>query len=152
MLVQVRGEGADEQAIGEMWRVLRPGGILFARGAAYGWMRSGHDEALDTQRRYSLGELRGKLARAGFKVTRATYANGTLLPAAVLRRLLLKPLGLADRGSDVKPLPPGMEWLNRALTTALEAEARLLRRPGTNLPAGLSAVCVAEKPRGPRSL
>jgi SAM-dependent methyltransferase len=146
VLVQLPGEGSDETAMREMFRVLRPGGVAFVRGAAYAWMRSGHDEALGTQRRYGLGQLTERMTRAGFRVRRATYANSLLLPAAMLRRLVLKRLGLADSGSDVKPLPPSLAWLNRALTSALNAEARLLKLPGANLPAGLSAVCVAEKP------
>jgi ubiquinone/menaquinone biosynthesis C-methylase UbiE len=147
VLVQIPGEGADEVALGEMRRVLRPGGVAFVRVAAYAWMRSGHDEALGTQRRYGLGEISAKVERAGFRVLRATYANGALLPVAAVRRLLLKRLGLAERGSDVKPLPPNLQWLNRALANVLRAEARLLRRPGAKIPAGLSAICVAEKTR-----
>ncbi len=147
VLVQLPGEGSDETAMREMFRVLRPGGVAFVRAAAYAWMRSGHDEALGTQRRYSLGRLTGGMTRAGFRVRRATYANSLLLPAAVLRRLVLKRLGLADSGSDVKPLPPSLAWLNRSLAAALGAEARLLNSPGAKLPAGLSTVCVAEKPR-----
>jgi hypothetical protein len=63
-------------------------------------------QALDTQRRYTLTELSGKLERMGFRVLRQTYANTCLFPVAALRRLVLKRLGLADSGSDVKPLPP----------------------------------------------
>jgi SAM-dependent methyltransferase len=145
VLVQLQGEGSDESAMREMSRVLRPGGVAFVRAAAYEWMRSGHDEALGTQRRYTLAQLVGRMEGAGFRVRRATYANALLLPAAVLRRLVLKRLGLADGGSDVRPLPQGLGWLNRVLTSALAAEASLLRRPGASLPAGLSAICVAEK-------
>jgi SAM-dependent methyltransferase len=147
VLVQLPGEGADERAMREMFRVLRPGGLAFVRAAAYEWMKSGHDAALQTQRRYGLGELRRRLERAGLRTLRATYANSLLLPVAAVRRLLLKPVGLADRGSDVRPLPAGMDWLNRALTRVLLNEARLLARPGARLPAGLSAICVVEKPR-----
>ena len=143
VLVQLPGEGSDELAMREMFRVLRPGGVAFVRAAAYEWMRSGHDEALNTQRRYTLPQLVGRMERAGFRVRRATYANSLLLPAAVVRRLLLKRLGLADRGSDVRP--PGSERLNRALASALKAEASILKRPDAKLPAGLSALCVAQK-------
>lgn len=145
VLVQLPGEGSDEVAMREMFRVLRPGGVAFVRVAAYEWMRSGHDEALDTQRRYTLAQLVERMERAGFIVRRATYANTLLLPAAVLRRLVLKRLGLADGGSDVKPLSHGLGWLNRLFASALAAEASLLRRNGAKLPAGLSVICVAEK-------
>lgn len=146
VLVQIPGEGTDDQSISEMWRVLKPGGIAFVRGPAYRWMRSGHDEALDTQRRYTLGELRAKLERVGFKVLRSTYANSLLFPAVAVRRLVFKPLGLADSGSDVKPLPPRLEWLNRLLTKFLLWEAKFLRNPNARLPAGLSVICIVQKP------
>ncbi len=148
VLVQLPGETSDLRAMREMHRVLRPGGIAFVRAAAYGWLRSGHDEALGTQRRYHRGELAGKMENAGFNILRATYANSLLLPVAVVRRLLLKPIGLADPGSDVKPLSPGLQWLNRALAEVLRCEAHLLKHSRLNLLAGLSVICVAEKPRG----
>ncbi|MCA1591176.1 MAG: class I SAM-dependent methyltransferase [Acidobacteria bacterium] len=147
VLVQVPGEGADETAMREMFRVLRGGGVAFVRVAAYDWMRSSHDEALNTQRRYLLGALSQKMRGVGFNVLRATYANSFLFPVAAMRRLVLKRLGLAGGGSDVKPLAPNLRWLNRALTGALATEARLLKLPGARLPAGLSAICIAQKPR-----
>lgn len=148
VLVQIPGAGEDERAMSEMLRVLKPGGIAFVRVAAYEWMRSGHDEALGTHRRYSLDLLVERMRRAGFHVLRATYANSLLLPIAALRRLVLKRIGFADKGSDVKPLAPGLQWLNRTLAGALYAEARILKRPASRLGAGLSAICIAEKPRG----
>ena len=143
--MQLPGEGADEAAIREMHRVLRPGGVAFVRVAAYEWMRSGHDDALGTQRRYTLRALTDRMESAGFSIVRATYANALLLPAAALRRLVLKRVGLADSGSDVKPLPPKLEWLNRVLASALVSEARILRNPRASLPAGLSIICIGRK-------
>lgn len=146
VLVQLPGEKADEQALREMYRVLRSGGLAFVRVAAYEWMRSGHDEALGTERRYNLEMLRRRMEAAGFRVLRATYANNLLLPLAAVNRLVLKRIGLTDHGSDVKPLAPQLQWLNGALKFALTSEARWMKRPGGKLYAGLSAICIAEKP------
>ncbi len=144
VLEQLRA-AEDEQALREMYRVLQPGGTAFVRVPAYEWMKSGHDFALHSQHRYTLRELRLKLMQVGFTIQRATYANSVLLPIAAVRRLALKPLGLAEAGSDVKPLPASWQWLNESLARVLRAEASWLRaRP---LLCGLSAICVAEKPR-----
>ncbi len=147
VLEQLR-ETEDRQALSEMYRVLRPGGIAFVRVPAYEWMKSGHDAALHSQHRYSLVEVQAKLARAGFTIRRATYANSLLLPVAAVRRLVLKRLGLVDEGSDVKPLPRQLQWLNAWLEQALRLEANWLRHSGRSLPYGLSAICVVEKSPG----
>lgn len=145
VLVQIPGENADEKAIREMFRVLKPKGTAFVRVAAYTWMRSGHDEALNSQRRYNLAEISQKLEKGGFTVLRKTYANTLPFPLAIVRRLVLKPIGLAEKGSDVKLLPDSLNWLNRILTRALLFEAEFLKRPNASLPFGLSAICVARK-------
>lgn len=149
VLPQLPASGADEGALGEMARVLKPGGIIFVRAAAYEWMRSGHDQALQTYQRYQLGTLRERIERAGFRILRTTYANSLLLPMIVTRRLLLKPLGLVDHGSDVKPLGAQLQWLNNFMKGALMQEAQWLQKPSFQLAAGLSAICIAEKLREP---
>jgi ubiquinone/menaquinone biosynthesis C-methylase UbiE len=148
VLPQLPLVGADAEALGEMARVLKPGGIIFARAAAYPWLRSGHDEALQTHQRYYLGTFCERIERAGFRVLRATYANSLLLPIVISRRLVLKRLRLVDHGSDVKPFPPGLQWLNSALKLALLSEALWLKNLRLQLPAGLSAICVARKAGG----
>lgn len=147
VIVQLPEEGADERAVREMYRVLAPGGVAFVRAAAYEWMRSGHDVALNTHRRYRLNELRCLLEGAGFRVIRATYANSFLLPIAALHRLVLKPLGLTQSGSDVSPLPAGLRWMNSILQGLLRCEAAWLKFSSMSLPAGLSAICIVQKPK-----
>lgn len=144
VLVQLPGKSSDVIALREMHRVLRPGGVAFVRVPAYRWMMSGHDKALSTQRRYTRPELATKLTDSGFRVIRATYANTILLPLAIVRRLVFKRVGLADGGSDVKPLPKSVAWLNRVFAEVLRLEASVLQRR-VNLPAGLSVICVVMK-------
>jgi ubiquinone/menaquinone biosynthesis C-methylase UbiE len=146
VLAQISGKGADAQAIKEMYRVLRPGGIMFVRSAALKWMKSGHDVDLGSQRRYSLKELEEKITSAGFKLLRSTYANTLLLPLAVFKRHILGRIGLLDNGSDVKPLPGGLKWMEKILATALKLEAAYLKYAGRKLGIGLSAIVIAQKP------
>jgi ubiquinone/menaquinone biosynthesis C-methylase UbiE len=124
VLEQIPGDAPEAKAYTEMFRVLKPGGIAFVRVPAYEWMRSGHDEAINSQRRYTAGELSQKLKSAGFSILRKTYANTLPFPLAVVGRLVLKRIGLAREGSDVKPLPASLDWLNKILTRVLWFEAK----------------------------
>jgi len=126
------------KAVSEIYRTLKPGGILFIREPAYDWLRGSHDVAVGTRRRYTLRRLRGLLLRQGLKPKRATYANTLLFGAAIPHRLLSRLKGESD--SDVKPVPA---LLNRAFVSALRLEARLLRR--LSFPFGLSVIILAEK-------
>ena len=135
----------DARAIDEIYRVLRPGGVALLRVSAYQWMRSAHDDALDVKQRYSLNELAEHMRRAGFQVRRASYANTLLFPVAVCKRLLLSRVGLGETESEVKPWSKRFQWMNGLLQVPLKIEALLLRT--INLPFGLSAICIGEKPR-----
>jgi SAM-dependent methyltransferase len=132
------------QAIADMHRVLRPGGLLFVRTPAFEWLRSSHDEDLHTQHRFSTGELRRNLSSAGFNIRVSTYANSLLFPIAVVRRVL-KRFGIGT-GTDVKPLPRGIAWIDPVFRRVLASEAAVLQIKG-GLPFGLSAIVFAEKPR-----
>jgi SAM-dependent methyltransferase len=146
VLGQLPCASSAENALREMHRVLRPGGIAFIRVAAYEWMKSDHDHALGNMCRYNLAMLVELTTQVGLKPLRSTYANTLLLPAAALRRLVLTRIGLSAKGSDVKPLSPSFHWLNSLLTSLLYKEAQWLQRPHTRLRIGLSAICVSEKP------
>jgi SAM-dependent methyltransferase len=145
VLVQLAGPDADEKAMREIYRVLKPKGLAFVRVAAYEWMKSGHDQALNTQHRYSLEEISQKLERAGFEILRKTYANTLLFPVAFLKRVIWRSLRMSGAASEVKPFPPSMEWLNWIFTRLLLIEARFLKSGKRSLPFGLSAICVVRK-------
>ena len=132
----------SEQAIREMHRVLKPGGHLFVRAAAFEWLSSSHDEELHTVHRFTRNEMRAKLGRTGFEVERSDYANGFLFPVALVRRFL-KRFGIAG-GTDVRPLPRSVAWLDSIFCRILFAEAWWFKR-GRRLPIGLSVMCYARK-------
>lgn len=144
-VLQHVSDGNDARAIGEFHRILRPGGIAFIRVAAYQWLRSGHDDAIAVQRRYSLPDLSTQMQRAGFVIRRATYANTLLFPVAAIKRMVFTPAGRAHVRSEVQPWPKGWAWMNGLLKLPLQIEAGALRK--VNLPFGVSAICIAEKPK-----
>jgi len=137
VIYQLDVERAAE-AVSEMNRVLKPGGLLFIREPAYQWMRGGHDVAVGTHRRYTLTELRRLLQARGFIAKRCTYANTLLFPAALFHRVLSRITG--STASDVKPVAA---WLNTLLESALKLEARMLKR--ISFPFGLSLMVLAQK-------
>lgn len=129
----------DVGAMREMARCLRPGGLLVLNLPAFGWLRSAHDEAIHTARRYTKAEVERKLRSAGFVPLRVRYWNWLLFAPLAMVRLLRRRSGSA-RGSDLVALP---EWANRALDLLLGLEAHLAALPA---PAGLSVIAVAQKP------
>ena len=133
---------AHDAAFREMIRVLKPGGHFFIRVPAFMWLWSSHDEELQVCYRYRLHDLRKKLEQCGFTVEWTSYANGFLFPVILARRLL-KRAGIAG-GSDVKPLPQGLGWLDGVFKAVLSREA-LWFKSGRRLPFGLSLICYARK-------
>lgn len=121
----------------EARRVLQPGGVLIVNVPAYDWLRSSHDTAIHTARRFTRFKLRTLLAYAGFRVERATYWNTLLFPAAATVRLLRKPA--SRHTSDLVDYRPGLAA--SVFSGVLALERTVLR--GTTLPFGLSVIAVA---------
>ena len=135
--------GGDEQALREFRRVLRPGGWLVLRVAAFRSLRSRHSQYVAERHRYRAGELLRKFAASDFRVLRWTYANCFLSPAAWFKFRIWENLTLQKPQSGVtQALSP---WLNSLLLAALQREAALIRS-GLRLPIGQSLMVVARKP------
>ncbi len=142
VLTQLIDETARASAIREFVRVLRPGGRLLIRVAAYEGLRSSHDEVIRTYHRYGKRELRDAAINAGLSPLRLTGANTILFPIAALWRILKK-AGLAPAGSDVRSNTRGGSLLNQAMAGILKMEAAILRRREFGF--GLSIFLLAEK-------
>lgn len=128
----------------EIQRVLKPGGCVFVRVPAFDWMRSSHDDAVQSVHRFTKAEMTEAMRKAGLQVEWISYANFFLFPAVVLRRLL-KAVGIG-KGSDVRPLPGAISWIDPIFRRVLESEAAAFRS-GIRFPWGLSVVCLARKPQ-----
>jgi SAM-dependent methyltransferase len=132
----------EGRAIGELARVLAPGGRLLASVPAYQWAWSDHDVQAGHYRRYTRSRLVAAVEGAGFTVRRCTYGFAGVFPmfaAERVARRLLRGAPAAQQG-----LPQVSRSLDRVLTGLSGAEARALRRH--DLPFGSSIFLAAEKP------
>jgi|HubBroStandDraft_1064217.scaffolds.fasta_scaffold00539_5 SAM-dependent methyltransferase len=128
----------EGRALADLYRCLAPGGVLVLNLPAYDWLRSAHDQAVHTARRYTRARLRQRLRDAGFQRIRTSYWNMLLFPVMVLRRKLFT---TSASTSDVMIYPAPIEILFRA---ALGLETLALRS-GLSLPFGGSVLAAAVK-------
>jgi ubiquinone/menaquinone biosynthesis C-methylase UbiE len=128
------------QALGEMSRVLRPGGVLLVNLPAFDWLRSAHDARVQNARRFTREAARMMLAGAGLTQVQPHYWNSLLLPMMILHRKVLA--RSPDRPSDVAQFPP---WLDTSLHAVTRLE-RCLRASGFPFPAGGSVLATALRP------
>ena len=105
---------------------------------AYPWLFGRHDAFLEHHRRYTLRELRQRLARAGFLVTQSRYFNWLLFPLVCIVRLFEKLPGERKPAGHAIPAP----LLNRLLAALFRLENTLFR--WVNAPFGTSILIIAE--------
>lgn len=130
----------DSAAFAELNRALIPGGRMIVQLPAYRFLWSAHDVAVGHKHRYTAGELRDKVSRAGFAVEFLTYLNVALFPLMALARFARRPGANGSAHSDLVPLPrPLNRLLARVFTTEMRAASRM------RFPYGLSLLVVAHK-------
>lgn len=134
----------DRLTLGEIVRVLRPGGAALIHVPAFPFLWGEHDEVNRHRRRYWRSELLGVIEGSGLRVERVSYINCLLfpivLPVRLCKRVLRRFARRAAPEAEIYDLPP---WINAGLTHLLGVEQVLLR--WSNLPIGVSLVCLARK-------
>lgn len=133
---------AEDVALHEVKRVLRPGGRFLLRLPAYQWLSSSHDRSVHGRRRYTAREAQNLVQRCGLAIERVSYINSLLLPIPVAQRLIERVLPERDHPSQ---LAMPHQAINTALGMILAGEAAWLRG-GRTFPAGLSVLALARKP------
>jgi SAM-dependent methyltransferase len=134
----------ERTALGEMFRVLKPGGFAIVNVAALESLRGDHSVLSHEVRRYTRDLLRRRLEAAGFAIERLTYTNVVLSVPLFVTRALQRRRGLrreeeAQQEISVPPAP-----LNALLSGVLWIESLWIER--FDAPFGSSLLCLARKP------
>jgi len=135
---------ADEAAVREMARIVKPGGAIVLTVAALDVLRGDHAEVWQEVRRYTPATARRLVESAGLRAERVSFMFASVFPLIAFVRLtqrLTRKLGRAVRAdTDIStPARP----LNLVLTALVSAEAALVRR--VPMPIGSSVLVVARK-------
>lgn len=134
----------EHDAMGELWRVLKPGGHAILNVAALEILSGGHAVLSEEVRRYTPERLRAVVEGAGFAIERLTFAHAALLPLMLPVRIWQRwrSGGKMEAGEFDITVPPAP--VNGLLTAAVGVEAALLRV--INMPVGSSLLVHARKP------
>ncbi len=137
----------DAQAVRELARILKPGGVMVITVPAFQALWSDWDVILHHFRRYRRGQLRALLQEAGLEVTRCDYINVLVFPAVWLLRKwrTLFPSAPGAGGARAEERIPA-PWLNRLLFAAFVGPACQTR---ISFPFGVGLLAVARKPSAP---
>jgi SAM-dependent methyltransferase len=137
-------DDSEQQAVREMFRVLKPGGVLLLNTAALEMLRGSHSALTMERRRYSRQRLTSLLTGAGFVIERMTFTNMVTFPFTLAVRWIERVTGRAETASDADLRVPASP-INRTFDAMLALEHALMSV--IDLPIGTSLMCVARKPR-----
>ncbi len=141
------GDGSDKAALGEFYRVLKPGGWLLLRTNSSQGMGNQKSQGDEDFKMYSLDGLGERVRQAGFHIIKATYANALLSIIPTVKRHLRqrKHQHYHYHGLTIRQLPTHLRWLNTPLYWLMKGEAWFLSRPSRKLPFGHTIIFLAQK-------
>jgi SAM-dependent methyltransferase len=131
----------DEGVLQQLYRACRPGGGILLTVPQHPFLWSRFDEQSFHQRRYTRGELIGKVESTGFRVLRVTSLFSILLPIALVSRLANKK---SSQDFDLLTEFRIHPIINRLLELALYSE-KMFINAGVSLPFGSSLLVVAQR-------
>jgi len=131
----------DEEVLSQMYQAVRKGGGILIAVPQHPFLWSQVDDYARHARRYRARELKEKVSRAGFSVTRLTSFVSLLLPLLMLARF--------KQRSNSAEFDPLSEFnistvMNTTLEKILDGERQLIRA-GVSFPAGGSLLLVARR-------
>jgi hypothetical protein len=109
---------------------------------AYEFLRSKHDRAVHTRRRYTKQQVNELLRETGFAIELISYVNTLLFPLPLAQRLIERVFPILEHKDSDLALPS--PFVNEALRWPLATEAAWLAHGGT-FPVGLSIMCLARQ-------
>ncbi len=131
--------GIDEmKVLSEIFRVLKPGGLLILNDSAIPWLWSYHDVVIQIKYRYTRKQLVQLVTNSHFKILRASYIYMFTLSFFILNRIYIKITKPKNTVQNIHPI------LNIFLLHLMSWERKLFQL--TDLPLGSSVFIVAQKP------
>ncbi len=123
-------------AVGELARVVRPGGVVCLMEPGIRRLRRAHDRVTHSARRFSRRELANLLVDNDLELIRSTGAYSFLVPPAAIKAVL-------ERGRTSSDLDSARDGLGGLLGRAASLERRRLATH--DLPAGLSVLAIGRR-------
>lgn len=113
----------DEEALKEIYRVLKPQGMAIIMVPAFMFLWGVTDVISQHHRRYALSELRKKIENRRFSIIRSSYFNTFLFPFIALVRLMARWLNIPMKSENSE----GKGLINYVLFLIFYVESILFR-------------------------
>jgi ubiquinone/menaquinone biosynthesis C-methylase UbiE len=136
----------DERAVlREVFRVLRPGGLLLLTEPAFTVLEREMDELAMGRRRYRLREIVSLCEAAGLYVELQSYFTSFGFPILLATKLLGRRRDNKSEEAAASDMKPLSSFTNQMMYRLASMESRLIVS-GLTMPFGVTLVCLARRP------